>query len=240
MEELKHKELPAIESLLHTQEVRRSSRRAPTNSLPGPSSSGGPNSKKTLTRSERYALKLAAYRERHGLPPTPLEVQGALDFGPDLASQRAGARRNTRKGDRHRKIPAACLYCQREFLTSVGNPKRGRGKYCSPSCNSKAHAYNLKPYQGHAESNAHWQGGFDPAEHVRRFKAKFPAKAKAHAIFRAAIAKGTIVRPDTCSQCGATGVQIDGHHDDYSKPLEVRWLCQRCHHAHHDAMRRRA
>lgn len=38
---------------------------------------------------------------------------------------------------------------------------------------------------------------------------------------------GELVR-QPCEVCGAT--RTDGHHDDYSKPLEVRWLC-RAHHA---------
>ena len=44
-----------------------------------------------------------------------------------------------------------------------------------------------------------------------------------------AIRAGTIVRPDTCSRCEAVGIPIQGHHTDYSRPLDVQWLCISCH-----------
>ena len=31
--------------------------------------------------------------------------------------------------------------------------------------------------------------------------------------------------------CGAANAQ--GHHEDYAKPLDVTWLCARCHSAVH-------
>jgi predicted DNA-binding protein YlxM (UPF0122 family) len=54
-----------------------------------------------------------------------------------------------------------------------------------------------------------------------------------------AIQKGIVIPSDTCEVCGDSGTFKDGrrkiqaHHDDYNKPLEVRWLCQKCHHEWH-------
>ena len=53
-----------------------------------------------------------------------------------------------------------------------------------------------------------------------------------------AIRKGKLV-PQPCEACGTTAKRINGanyicaHHDDYNKPLEVRWLCQKCHYEWH-------
>jgi len=34
-----------------------------------------------------------------------------------------------------------------------------------------------------------------------------------------------------CTVCGA--MKSEAHHEDYSKPLEVTWLCRTCHKAEH-------
>ena len=47
-----------------------------------------------------------------------------------------------------------------------------------------------------------------------------------------ALRDGVLVRPAACSACGNPG-RVDGHHDDYAKPLDVRWLCASCHRAWH-------
>jgi hypothetical protein len=40
-----------------------------------------------------------------------------------------------------------------------------------------------------------------------------------------------VIKPQPCRQCGNPKAQK--HHPDYSKPLEVVWLCRECHLALH-------
>ena len=51
---------------------------------------------------------------------------------------------------------------------------------------------------------------------------------KAHYIVRRTIVAGLLIRPSQCSACN-TLCYPDGHHADYTKPLEVEWLCNSCH-----------
>lgn len=44
-----------------------------------------------------------------------------------------------------------------------------------------------------------------------------------------AIRDGRLMRPNQCEECGVTGNHIEGAHWDYSRPMDVRWLCRRCH-----------
>lgn len=59
-----------------------------------------------------------------------------------------------------------------------------------------------------------------------KMKSKHPLQFEARNIFHLAKLRGVLIK-QPCEVCG--NVKSDGHHDDYSKPLEVRWLC-RVHH----------
>ena len=57
---------------------------------------------------------------------------------------------------------------------------------------------------------------------------RYPMKYAAHVITGNAIRDGKLIQASNCSACNSTE-KIQGHHDDYTKPLEVRWLCRSCH-----------
>jgi len=64
------------------------------------------------------------------------------------------------------------------------------------------------------------------SESAQRMTLKYPEKYKARNTARNALASGKLIR-QPCEVCGSPKSEI--HHDEYSKPLEVRWLC----HMHH-------
>jgi|6_EtaG_2_1085325.scaffolds.fasta_scaffold10801_8 hypothetical protein len=63
---------------------------------------------------------------------------------------------------------------------------------------------------------------------ARRRMKECPEKYRAHYAVSNAVRDGRLDRPNRCSRCNEKG-RIEGHHEDYSKPLEVIWLCTLCH-----------
>ncbi len=76
-------------------------------------------------------------------------------------------------------------------------------------------------------------------ERVRKYRRDYyrqhTEKVNAHNAVLNAVREGRLV-PQPCTVCGSEKF-IDGHHDDYSKPLVVRWLCRAHHKAFHIAER---
>ena len=65
------------------------------------------------------------------------------------------------------------------------------------------------------------------------WRKKHPEVAIANCKVNEAIKKGLLIRPSQCSECYEKRKLI-AHHDDYSKPLSVRWVCRICHSKIHD------
>jgi len=64
----------------------------------------------------------------------------------------------------------------------------------------------------------------------RRKRRHDPVKRKAQVMVANAIRDGKLIR-ESCENCG--GEPTQAHHDDYSKPLNIRWLCRDCHTEEH-------
>lgn len=62
----------------------------------------------------------------------------------------------------------------------------------------------------------------------RNYEKKNLDKKRCHKMVHYAIDRGRMVRPTSCPKCGKQK-DIHAHHEDYSKPLEVQWLCSTCH-----------
>ena len=65
----------------------------------------------------------------------------------------------------------------------------------------------------------------------KKYRNKYPEKVRAHQKLYRAIRDGKIKRRP-CRVCNTT-YRVEGHHEDYSKPLKVLWLCTLHHKAKH-------
>jgi len=70
---------------------------------------------------------------------------------------------------------------------------------------------------------------------VTEDRARETAKKRAHWAVKRAKRKGSLA-PMPCEVCGS--MRAEAHHDDYSKPLDVIWLCRLHHQTHHARLRR--
>lgn len=72
------------------------------------------------------------------------------------------------------------------------------------------------------------------AENTRRWRQRHPDRARAHSRVAYAVRTGKLTK-GPCEVCGIEE-GVHAHHDDYSKPLDVRWLCPLHHAAERDSL----
>lgn len=139
-------------------------------------------------------------------------------------------------------ISRICEQCGEKFVALLKRVTAGRGRFCGRSCHSRCvmrRRHALASQRG--DGNPNWKGGISQinTRYTNRFRQANPHKVRAHTIVARALSSGCLVRPAACSQCNVP-CKPHGHHDDYSQPLSVRWLCRTCHLAHHNAQKQSA
>lgn len=112
------------------------------------------------------------------------------------------------------------LGAKREYLGKRRTPPRAEPTACEHG-NTTRHCRQCKNAYSREHRPKH-------NELTPEARAKSNARAYANTYQR----RGKIA-PRPCENCGAP--QAEKHHDDYSKPLVVRWLCRCCHVAQHKA-----
>ena len=136
-----------------------------------------------------------------------------------------------------------CKQCKKtKLVNSFYSSNKSRCKECvclnvRTHREGKAEHYNqydrersLLPHRVKArEDYAKTDAGIKAGEKAKaRWIKRHPAERAAHIILGNAVRDGKIDKPNSCSLCD-TGGRIHGHHDDYTKPLDVKWLCSKCH-----------
>lgn len=146
------------------------------------------------------------------------------------------------------RVPPRELTCHVCGAPFVGT--HSQSKYCSPLCKREGERKSWREYNGRNRDYRRMKGRMrydaDPDATRTRVQAYRstekgaavrkkptlldPAKVAARLAVRVAIKSGKMTR-NPCEKCGKPKAQA--HHEDYSKPLEVKWLCPRCHGLEH-------
>ncbi|MBS5866222.1 MAG: hypothetical protein KIC37_07730 [Coriobacteriaceae bacterium] len=130
-----------------------------------------------------------------------------------------------------------CSECGRSLPLSEFNKNRNnkdgyqdRCRECFSKYNAARYAKNPARYKAFARNRRELHPEKDFETRVKACE-KNPTRKNAYMAVDAAIKCGVIERPHVCFGCGCpdTAHRIEAHHHDYSKPLDVVWVCTPCH-----------
>lgn len=106
---------------------------------------------------------------------------------------------------KHHYVESTCLECGTSYQARRDDVARGRAKYCSKKC----HAAGLVRYRKSIST------GISKEE-----------RRRVYSQVARALSTGLIVKRP-CEICDCKSVEA--HHNDYSKPMEITWLCKLHH-----------
>lgn len=117
-----------------------------------------------------------------------------------------------------------CKATENLMVLSTRNTKKFgiKKSYVCRKCNTDRHIrYRATP-----------EGKKRTFDAVYRANIKHKHKVNARMLLNYHLKKGNIIKPSECECCKQL-IKLEGHHDDYTKPIEVKWFCRPCHFAYH-------
>ena len=122
-----------------------------------------------------------------------------------------------------------CKVCVNESKKRYRKTKAGKE---AEKRGQKKYGQTKKGKETHRKGNVKYrqtQGGKEMRrKSQQKYNQTYREKRRAHAAVAYALSTGVLTRPDHCEMCFKE-CEPEGHHDDYAKPLEVKWLCTKCH-----------
>lgn len=114
-----------------------------------------------------------------------------------------------------------------------------QGYWCKP-CRSLASVESAKRHRETKRRNNNAYSSRNSAnrsEKTAAYRLNNPEKKAAHQAVQTAVRNGSMI-PMPCCVCGSQ--RSHAHHEDYSKPLEVIWLCHSHHMERHSMLKARS
>lgn len=133
-----------------------------------------------------------------------------------------------------------CFKCgvEKPISEFYKHPMMGDGHLnkCKECTKADVHANRLAKldyYRAYDVRRSKWPNRLSRiAAYTAKRNKRFPKARWAATCVNNAIRDGRLKRGDACEVCGSRK-RLRAHHDDYDKPLNVRWLCAVCHSAWH-------
>ncbi len=114
-----------------------------------------------------------------------------------------------------------CSRCKVEKELSEFSKNRARRDGFQHACKECRREAEQKYQQTEAGGVAHRKAS-------RNYRLCHPEKIKTRYTINNALVAGKLTRPSPCEGCLKKRF-AQAHHEDYSKPFEIDWLCKKCH-----------
>lgn len=120
-----------------------------------------------------------------------------------------------------------CNVCKIQLNDENSYLKHGGNLLCKTHYNLIKNAQ--KKATGYRASKEYYK------KNAKRMYKKYPERWRARSLVNYAVKTGALIKPKHCERC--KDKKVEGHHEDYSKPLEVMWLCRKHHYERHGELK---
>lgn len=142
---------------------------------------------------------------------------GTMPYTKTVQCVDCGQSREIRKDSK----ASRCFRCARIAASKPGQPRPDRIRGAWHCCAKCGEQFWKRPSEGDRRFCSSECGN------SARRRDDISERRRARWTVNNAVRDGRMVRLQSCEECGGPSPEM--HHDDYSKPLEVRWLCHPCH-----------